>query len=73
MYPEEFALSLQDYSPHHICSYLYELSQTFNRFYEQSRVIDDPRADLRSQLVAAYERVLSHGLTVLGMPKPEVM
>lgn len=73
MYPEAFEAALKDYSPHHICNYLYELAQVFNRFYEQSRVIDDPRANIRVTLVRTYEQVLADGLDVLGMPKPEQM
>ncbi len=72
-YPEAFAAALHSYSPHHICTYLYDLSQTFNRFYEQSRVIDDPRSKERLALVEAYEKVLAAGLHVLGMPTPEKM
>lgn len=73
MYPEAFAAALADYSPHHIANYLYELAQTFNRFYENSRVTGDPREALRIQLVGSYEKVLKHGLEVLGMPTPEKM
>ncbi len=73
LYPEAFAAALATYSPHHICNYLYELAVTFNRFYEQSRVIDHERSVQRIALVQAYEATLSHGLSVLGMPKPEQM
>lgn len=73
MYSEAFEASLNDYSPHHIANYLYELAQTFNRFYENSRVTGDPREALRGELVKSYERVLAHGLGILGMPKPEKM
>jgi arginyl-tRNA synthetase len=73
MYPEAFALALTDYSPHHITSYLYELAVTFNRFYEQSRVIDDERSAERVALLQAYVNVLQHGLSLLGMPQPEQM
>lgn len=73
MYPEAFIAALTDYSPHHICNYLYELAVTFNRFYEQSRVIEHERSAERVALTRAYETTLSHGLSVLGMPKPEHM
>lgn len=73
MYQEAFADALTEYSPHHICTYLYELCQVFNRFYEKSRVVGDSRASERKALVEAYEKVLSHGLGILGMPKPEKM
>lgn len=73
LYPEAFALTLNDYSPHHIANYLYELAVTFNRFYENSRVIGHERAAERAALVRAYERTLKEGLALLGMPQPEKM
>lgn len=60
-------------SLHELCAYLYELAQVFNRFYENCRVIDDPRSNIRVPLVKSYESVLSDGLEVLGIPKPEKM
>jgi arginyl-tRNA synthetase len=59
--------------PHHICSYLYELAQTFNRFYEHNRVIDDPRESVRLSLVQAYADRLKAGLELLGINAPDTM
>ncbi len=70
---EVFDTALVDYSPHHICNYLYELATVFNRFYENSRVLDGERVDLRVTLVKTYQDVLSNGLRILGMPQPEEM
>ena len=59
--------------PHHICTYLYELSQEFNRFYENNRVIDDPRQGQRLTLVKQYADTLKNGLELLNIPAPEKM
>jgi arginyl-tRNA synthetase len=59
--------------PHHICGYLYELSQCFNRFYEHNRVIDDPRQSVRLSLVTAYADTLRVGLQLLGIVAPDQM
>ena len=40
--------------PHHICVFLYELAQSFNSFYEKSRVIDDPREAERLTIISGY-------------------
>lgn len=72
-YPEVFNGAVQELSPHAICSYLYETAQVFNRFYENNRVVDDPRSAIRVQLVSAYSAVLAGGLTILGIPTPERM
>jgi len=66
-------LAVKELMPHHICTYLYELAQSFNRFYEHSRVIGDPRENVRIGLVGAYADVLKRGLTLLNIPVPEKM
>ena len=68
---EVLALATNELMPHHICTYLYELSQVFNRFYEHSRVIGDEREAVRLQLVLRYADTLREGLGLLGIPAPE--
>ncbi|MCA9324683.1 arginine--tRNA ligase [Candidatus Saccharibacteria bacterium] len=72
-YPDVVALATNELMPHHICTYLYELAQTFNRFYEQNRVIGDTRQAQRLTLVAKYAETLKAGLGLLGMSAPEQM
>jgi arginyl-tRNA synthetase len=57
--------------PHHICTFLYELAQTFNNFYESNRVIGDTRQALRLDLVNNYAETLRSGLALLGISAPE--
>lgn len=59
--------------PHHVCTYLYELAQVFNRFYENNRVIDDPREPTRLALVSAYADTLKTGLELLNISAPNRM
>ena len=59
--------------PHHICNYLYELAQEFNRFYEKSRVIGSEQEAARVALVAQYADTLKSGLAILGIDAPERM
>lgn len=72
-YAEVVDKSVQDLMPHHICTYLYELAQTFNRFYENSRVIGDPGEAFRLGLVRRYAETLQFGLRILGMAAPDKM
>jgi arginyl-tRNA synthetase len=60
-----------EFMPHYVCTYLYELAQIFNRFYEQNRVIDDERQSLRVMLVENYSHIIKQGLDLLGIPSPE--
>ncbi|HET8991548.1 MAG TPA: arginine--tRNA ligase [Candidatus Saccharimonadales bacterium] len=65
--------SIDELLPHHICTYLYELAQAFNRFYENSRVIGDPRESTRLALVQLYADRLKSGLNLLGIDAPDHM
>ncbi len=62
-----------DLMPHLVCTYLYELAQVFNRFYEKNRVIGDEREALRVQLVSLYADRLKEGLGLLGITAPDRM
>jgi arginyl-tRNA synthetase len=70
-YPEVVEKSIEELMPHHICTYLYELAQAFNRFYETSRIIGDEREMPRLALAKAYQQVLRHGLGVLNIAAPD--
>ncbi len=72
-YSEVIELATKELMPHHIASYLYELAQEFNRFYEHNRVIGDERQDLRLKLVELYADILKKGLILLGINAPEEM
>lgn len=72
-YPEVVEKAIAELLPHHICTYLYELAQTFNRFYEQNRVIGDKRQAARLALVARYANTLRSGLALLGIASPDKM
>jgi len=72
-YTEAVDKAVAELMPHHICTYLYELAQTFNRFYEHNLVVGDPREATRLQLVARYADTLKAGLTLLGIDAPDRM
>lgn len=72
-YPEVVDKAVAELMPHHICGYLYELAQVFNRFYENNRVIDDPREATRLALVDRYADTLRAGLGLLGIASPDKM
>lgn len=65
--------AITELMPHHICTYLYELAQAFNRFYENSKVIGDEREAIRRALVERYADTLKAGLEILGITAPNKM
>ncbi|HVO86311.1 MAG TPA: arginine--tRNA ligase [Candidatus Binatia bacterium] len=70
-YSQVVSEASSEYMPHHITTYLYELSQKFNNFYEHNRVVNDERQATRLRLVKIYADVLNHGLGLLGIDAPE--
>jgi len=72
-YSEVVEKATLELMPHHICTYLYELAQRFNSFYEHNRVIGDVREVQRLTLVGHYADTLKHGLTLLGITAPDKM
>lgn len=72
-YAEVVDRATAELMPHHICTYLYELAQVFNRFYEHNRVIGDERQAVRLTLVTQYADILRSGLNLLGISAPERM
>ena len=61
--------------PNRLCSYLFELSQVFNRFYDQVPVLkaDEPARSSRLALCRLTADTLKLGLELLGIPTLERM
>ena len=87
--PQERALALQllqfdaavhdtidKFSPHRLCTYLFDLAQTFTAFYEACPVLKDgyeATRDSRLALCDLTARVIEQGLALLGIDAPERM
>ena len=72
-YREIVDLATGALEPHHICTYLFELAQEFNRYYEKNQVVGDEQEQHRAGLVAVYADTLQAGLAILGIVAPEKM
>ena len=65
----------QELLPNRLCSYLFELSQVFNRFYDQVPVLkaEEPARGSRLALCRLTADTLKLGLGLLGIPTLERM
>lgn len=70
-FPMVTAKAVAELAPHLVCTYLYELTQQFNRFYEHNRIVGDERQNERATLVVAYVQILKNGLELLNIPAPD--
>ena len=61
--------------PNRLCTYLFELSQVFNRFYDQVPVLkaDEPYRSCRLALCRVTADTLKLGMNLLGIPTLERM
>lgn len=87
--PEERALMLKllwlektladcarDFSPHHLTTYLSELSASFHSFYDKCKVLDPEHKEtsaFRLFLLKRVQGVIAKGLFLLGVSAPERM
>jgi arginyl-tRNA synthetase len=67
--------TLEKYSPHRLCTYLFELAQSFTSFYEACPVLKAEPATRSFRLLLCEQtaRVLDTGLGLLGIEAPERM
>lgn len=72
-YREIVDLATGSLEPHHICNYLFELAQEFNRYYEKNQVVGSEFEAHRAGLVAVYADTLRAGLMILGIAAPNKM
>jgi arginyl-tRNA synthetase len=75
-YEETIKQSLSQFKPNLLCTYLFELAQSFSHFYNNLRVLEaetQEKKTLRLALVIGTGAVLKHGLNLLGIEVPERM
>jgi arginyl-tRNA synthetase len=74
-YPEVVAAAGAQLEPHQLASYLHELAQAFQSYYNEHQfLVDDADArDARLALAQATRQVLANGLGLIGVSAPEAM
>jgi len=75
-YPSTVHRAAQDFSPHHMCTYLFSLAQDFNSFYHQAPILQAETKELqelRAQLAKGVAQTIQHGLRLLGIQTVERM
>lgn len=75
-FPEIVQEAARNYAPNLICSYLFELAQSYNKFYNQHSVLKAENEELvesRVSLTLATAQVLDKGLNLLGITTVNAM
>ena len=69
-FPEIVSQAAGELSPNVICTYLFQLAQTFNTFYQKHPILGESH---RLALTVATAQVLKNGLYLLGISTVERM
>ena len=75
-YNEVVPAAWEQLAPHKICQYIYELSNAFNTFYHDIRILSEEDADTKAGYLRMLEltrRVLTDCIHMLGFDAPEKM
>lgn len=75
-FPERIRQSNDEYKPHLIANYLFELASQFNQFYRDCPVLYEEKKEVRKArllLVKATKIVIKNGLNLLGIIVPDEM
>ncbi|MBI2049707.1 arginine--tRNA ligase [Candidatus Roizmanbacteria bacterium] len=72
-FPEVVEEASINFSPNTVCSYLFDLAQKFNLFYQKHQILGSENKDFRLLLTSAVGQILKNGLNLLGIEAPEGM
>lgn len=74
-FPEVVQEAGDQYTPHLICDFLFELARRFNTFYNKHQILSSGRnpqtSNFRLLLTAAVGQTMKNGLDLLGIKAPE--
>ena len=75
-FQDVFGQAEAEYAPHKLCAYIYDLSNAFNKFYHETKIMAE--TDLQKQagyvcLISYVKDVLETCIDMLGFYAPDRM
>lgn len=73
---ETVEAAFAEQAPHKICQFIYELSDAFNKFYHENKIVTNEDETVRAsyiQLSRLVGKILETGIDLLGLKAPEKM
>lgn len=73
---ETVQAAYEEQAPHKICQFVYELSDAFNKFYHENKIVTNEDAAIRESYIKLSRlvgRVLEKAIDLLGLKAPEKM
>lgn len=68
--------AVEELAPHRVCAYIYDLSNAFNRFYHETKILTEPDTETQAgwiALIMLTKDVLETCIDLLGFSAPERM
>ncbi len=68
--------AVSELAPHKICAYIYELSNAFNKFYHETKILaceDEERKSGYINLISLSKEILEKSIDLLGFSAPDRM
>lgn len=75
-YNDMIAHAASELAPHKVCQYVYELSNAFNSFYHENRILAEEDVNKKHSWIKLLKltlRILESGIELLGFEAPERM
>lgn len=75
-FSEVFAQAAGEFAPHKLCAYIYDLSNDFNHFYHETKILaeeDEEKKDGYIALISYCRDILETCIELLGFRAPEKM
>lgn len=73
---ETIEAAFNEQAPHKICQFIYELSDAFNKFYHENKIVTNEDEKVRASYIALSRfvgNVLEQGINLLGLEAPDKM
>jgi arginyl-tRNA synthetase len=76
MFSEMVNGAYEDLGPHKVCAYIYDLANSFNKFYHETKILaeeDKAKKESYIKLLSLTKEVFEIGIDVLGFEAPDRM
>ena len=76
LFSTAMAQAVAEIAPHKVCSYLFDLSNCFNSFYHENKIVTEENEEKRNGFIALIcltLKLLETGIDLLGIEAPEKM
>ena len=73
---ETIEAAFNEQAPHKICQFIYELSDAFNKFYHENKIVTNEDEKVRASYISLSRfvgNVLEQGINLLGLEAPDKM